>query len=156
MIFATGWQQGVPFLVPELRDGVLSNGRFKLYRFILPPRVPRLGFIGYASSIACQFTSEIAAHWLSQSFRGELRLPSADAMEQEIAHVERWTSEAVPGRDQGYFIGPFIAHYADDLVRDMGLPTRRRKNIFAEYLSPFWPQHYGTLAAERRALVPPG
>ena len=71
-------------------------------------------------------------------------------MEQEIARVERWASEVVPGRDQGYFIGPFIAHYADDLLRDMGLPTRRRSNIFAEYMAPFWPERYGTLAADRR------
>ena len=49
VIFATGWQQGVPFLAPELRDAVLHNGRFNLYRFILPPQAPQLGFIGYAS-----------------------------------------------------------------------------------------------------------
>ena len=39
-------------------------------------------------------------------------------------------TEAVPGRDQGYFIGPFIAHYADDLVRDMGLPDPAQEKYF--------------------------
>lgn len=150
VVFATGWRQELPFLSAQLRDAVLSNGRFKLYRFILPPQEPRLAFLGYASSVACQFTSEVGAHWLSQHFLGKLELPTIEAMEEEIARVHDWTSEAMPGRDQGYFIGPFLAHYADDLLRDMGLPTRRKSSVLAEYMAPFWPDRYATLGADRR------
>lgn len=149
VVFATGWRQGVPFLSPELRDLVQRDGRFRLYRFILPPRVPRLGFIGYASSIACQFTSEVAAHWLSEHFLGRLRLPSVREMEEEIERVQHWLSKIVPRRDQGYFIGPYLIHYTDDLLRDMRVPTRRTKNVIAEYMSPFRPSRYATLSRER-------
>lgn len=114
VIFATGWRQDVAFLDSALRSSIHKHGNFQLYRHILPPDEPRLGFVGYASSIACQFTSEIAAHWLSQCFRDELALPSHTEMEREIADVLHWTAEMFPACKQGYFIGPYVAHYIDD------------------------------------------
>lgn len=152
VIFATGWRQGVHFLEPELHGRVFKEGRFHLYRHILPPDEPGLGFIGYASSLACQFTSEMGAHWLSQHFRGELALPSRPEMEHEIARVQQWTAEVFPARKEGYFVGQYLAHYIDDLVRDMGLRTARTGNVLAEYFLPFWPQRYRALAEERRRL----
>ncbi len=150
VICATGWRQGVHFLDPELHRRILKDGQFHLYRHILPPDEPHLGFIGYSSSIACQFTSEIGAHWLSQCFRGELRLPSSAEMEREIARVHQWLSEVFPTRKEGYFIGQYLTHYIDDLVRDMGLRTFRTKHVLAEYFLPFWPQRYHDLAKERQ------
>lgn len=150
VIFATGWRQGVHFLDPELHRRVFKDGRFHLYRHILPPNEPQLGFVGYASSLACQFTSEMGAHWLSQHFRGELALPSSAEMEREIERVQQWTAEVFPARKEGYFIGQYLAHYIDDLVRDMGLRTFRTGNVLAEYFLPFWPQRYQKVAEERR------
>jgi Flavin-binding monooxygenase-like len=132
VIFATGWRQGIDFLSTELRNEVIKGGKFHLYRHILSPHEPRLGFIGYASSIACQLTSEIAAHWLSQCFRGELKLPAAAEMEREISRVHAWAEEVFPARTQGYFVGPFLGHYIDELMRDMGLETRRTHHLLSE------------------------
>jgi dimethylaniline monooxygenase (N-oxide forming) len=53
VIFATGWRQTMKFLAPEIASTMLRDGRFWLYRHILPPAEQRLGFIGYASSTAC-------------------------------------------------------------------------------------------------------
>jgi cation diffusion facilitator CzcD-associated flavoprotein CzcO len=150
VVFATGWRQGLPFLDPGLLSQVMKNGRLRLFRHILPPQQLRLGFIGYASSTACQLTSEVAAHWLSQCFRGELALGSVDEMEQEITKVLQWASDIFPGRGQGYYIGPYVAHYLDELLRDMGLPRMRSRNIFSEYFAPFWPDRYRDLGDERR------
>lgn len=150
MIFATGWRRSLPFLGPELQAAVVRDGNFQLYCHILPPTEPRLGFVGYASSTACQLTSEISAHWLSQGFRGELALPTADAMQAEIGRVRAWSSEVLPARPQGYLLGPFLSHHIDELVADMGLRTRRASNLMTEYLAPFVPARYAGLAAERR------
>lgn len=150
VIFATGWRQELAFLDEPLHRLVLRDGQLHLYRHILPPEEPHLGFVGYASSSACQFTSELAAHWLSQCFQGELRLPTVPRMEQEIARVLRWTKANFPARPEGYFIGLYIAHYADDLMREMGLRTRRTSNVLSEYLLPFWPERYRDIAAERQ------
>ena len=159
VVCATGWSQETGFLDGELRRAVERDGAFHLYRHILPPAEPRLGFVGYASSTACQLTSEIAAHWLSQHFRGELRLPSREAMEHEIAAVRRWAAEIFPARQQGYFIGPYFVHAIDDLLRDMGLRTARRRNPLAEYFGPVWPDRYREIGEERRrarrAVSPP-
>jgi hypothetical protein len=150
VIFATGWRQGVPFLDEDLRSRIQTEGVFRLYRHILPPTESHIGFVGYASSAACQLTSEIAAHWLSQCFRGELVLPSVAEMEQEISRVRRWVGEILPARPEGYFIGPFLAHYVEDLLRDMGLPTSRTRDLFKEYFAPLWPDRYANVTAERR------
>src|SRR5439155_8560512 len=81
------------FLEDSVRREVEREDGFQLYRFILPPAVPRLGFIGYNSSTACQLTSEVAAHWLSDRFLGRLRLPDVDEMDREIARVRHWAAD---------------------------------------------------------------
>jgi dimethylaniline monooxygenase (N-oxide forming) len=150
VIFATGWRQTLPFLAPELTSAALQDGYFRLYRHILPPTEQGLGFIGYASSTACQLTSEISAHWLSQAFRGELTLPSVDDMNAEIGRVHAWLAEVFPARPQGYFLGVHLVHHIDDLLADMGIPTRRTRNLFREYLGPFTPARYSNIAQRRR------
>lgn len=150
LILATGWRQGLPFLSAELRNEIELDGRLRLYRHILPPRLPNLGLIGYASSTACQLTAEIGAHWLAQWFRGELALGTVEEMEQEIDRVLQWAAEVFPARSQGYFIGPYVAHYLDDLLRDMGLPCRRTRNFWTEYFAPYWPDRYLDVQLERR------
>jgi cation diffusion facilitator CzcD-associated flavoprotein CzcO len=149
VVLATGWRQALPFLDRELASAVLQDGRFHLYRHILPPTEPRLGFVGYASSTACQLTSEISAHWLSQTFRREHTLPEVREMQAEIQRVHAWLAEVLPVRPHGYFVGPCVTHYIDDLLRDMGVPTRRTRNVFTEYLGAFSPTRYRDVAAQR-------
>jgi hypothetical protein len=153
IIFATGWQQDVSFLDHDLHRLVLRSGTFRLFRQVLPPEEPHLGFVGYASSTTCPLTSELAAHWLSSCFAGGLSLPSVARMDREIARVAQWAHAVFPSRDSGFFIGPYIAQYADDLMADMGLRQRRRRYALVEYLSPFWSERYRTVAAERAARI---
>jgi dimethylaniline monooxygenase (N-oxide forming) len=150
LICATGWRQSIDFLDAAIRDQVHRGGKFHLYRHILPPREPRIGFIGYAASVACQLTSEIAAHWLSQCFRGELKFRAVWQMEREIARVHAWAEEVFPARTEGYFIGPFVAHYIDELMRDMRLDTNRTGHFLSEYFAPIWPSRYSDVGEERR------
>ena len=126
------------------------DGRYHLYRFILPPGVTDLGFVGWNSSIACQLSSEIAAHWLSACFAGELQLPGTDEMELEIARVHRWAADVMPRRSQGYFIGPLLAHHIDELLDDLGVSRRRTRTALGEYLLPLWPTRYRGVGTERR------
>ncbi len=150
VVFATGWRQDISFLDASLRDRIRADHQFQLYRHILPPSQQRLGFVGYASSIACQFTSEIAAHWLSQHFRGELNLPGEAQMNQEIAMVHKWETEVFPGRNDGYFLGPYVGHYVDQLLADMGLTTRRGGNFLSGYFGRLLPSRCRNVAKERQ------
>ncbi|WP_162958236.1 flavin-containing monooxygenase [Nocardia yunnanensis] len=152
VVFATGWRQELEFLAPELEQVVRVDGRFQLYRHILPPTLPRLGFVGYGSSDACQLSAEISAHWLSQHFLGELSLPPIADMHGEITRVGRWLAEALPARPEGYFLGPYLSHHIDELMRDMGLPVRRTDNFVSEYFDTFLPSRYADLTEERLQL----
>jgi cation diffusion facilitator CzcD-associated flavoprotein CzcO len=150
VVFATGWRQDVSFLHEDIRHLVERDGRYHLYRFILPPGVTDLGFVGWNSSIACQLSSEIAAHWLSTCFAGELQLPGTAEMEREIARVHRWAADVMPRRSQGYFIGPLLAHHIDELLDDLGVSRRRTRTAFGEYLLPLWPTRYRGVGTARR------
>lgn len=150
LICATGWKQETPFLEASVRERVCPADGFHLYRTILPPAFPTMGFIGYNSSNCCPISSEIAANWLSDVFLGRTRLPSAAEMENDIAEMRRWVEREMPDHQGGYYIGPFVSHHIDDLMRDMGLPTRRARNVLIEHLLPRWPTRYATIAQERR------
>lgn len=153
IIFATGWRQGVTFLDEELQNCIQKNGNFHLYRHILPPEEPHMGLIGYQSSIACQLSSEIAAHWLSHCFRGHLALPNVPEMEEHIAEVLAWLADVFPSAMEGYFIGPHLAHYIDELLQDMGLRPTRLGNPLQEFFGPLLPTRYAKVGEERRRLA---
>jgi hypothetical protein len=152
VVYATGWRQDLSFLESPLREEVSRDGTFHLYRHILPPGEQRMGFIGYASSGNAPLTSEISAHWLSQLFRGELSLPDPNTMDHELSRVRRWIRDVFPRRPEGYFIGAYVAQHIDELMRDMGLRTRRTNSFFREYWGPLWGRRYRGVAEERRRL----
>lgn len=151
VICGTGWRRDVKFLEPELQREVCPAGRFRLYRHILPPGEPCMGFIGYASSGNAPLTSEVSAHWLSQYFQGQMGLPSRNDMDKDIDRVLEWTAKVFPEQPEAYFIGGYIAHYTDWLLRDMGLRTHRTDSFFSEHLGPFWADRYRNIAEERRS-----
>jgi cation diffusion facilitator CzcD-associated flavoprotein CzcO len=150
VVFATGWQQNLSFLSEQLREQIAPAGYPELYRHILPPTVKNIGFVGYASSFACQLTAEIGAHWLSEHFLGNLVLPSVDDMNEEIDLAHAWADLHLPNRGTEDFVGPYISHYVDDLMLDMGLETRRTASVVKEYLTAFRASRYADLAEERR------
>ncbi len=151
VVLGTGWNQGFDFLSEELQGLARQDGKFRLYRHILPPAEQHLGFIGYASTFNNTLTAEVSAHWLAQVFRGELRLPARDFMEKEIDRVLEWIQEYTY-RSAGYFLGPVNIHYIDDLMRDMGLQVERANNFLAEYMGTSWPDKYAGLSEEREQL----
>ena len=151
VIMGTGWQRDMSFLSKELRAKVYSNGRFHLYRRILPPGQQRLAFVGFFPTLTCPLSSEVGAHWAAQLFTGNMTLPSTGEMDQAIERLEKWARERVPELEDGVFTGPYIGHYVDELMRDMNMPTMRTSNFLKEYLGSFLPSRYATLGQELKA-----
>jgi len=147
IIFATGWEQRLDLLEPELRALVFQDHFFMLYRHILAPDERHLGFVGYASSIGNMLTSEISAHWLSSVFLGRMDLPPPGEMYAQIERVRRWTEEMLPGSG-GFLIGPYIVDYLDELMRDMGLSTHRVSNPLEEYFGRFHAERFCGIGEE--------
>lgn len=154
VIFATGFRQTVPFFDEAIRGRIRNQkGWFQLYRNVLPADVPKLSFVGYNPSLFTPFTSELAAHYSAQYFKGQLNLPDAQAMKVEIALHHDWLRQRAPHSNaSGTCIIPFSFHHADELMRDMGLRTRRTRNPITEFMAPFNPAMYKGLAAELQAL----
>lgn len=156
LICGTGWRQTISFMEEDVLQKIRDKkGVFRLYRNILPTSVKNLAFVGYNSSLCCQFTSEIAAHWTAQYFKQALHLPSKTMMDARLEDYLKWlynrTTIAVPA--YGTCLVPFTFHYADDLMRDMGL-SPRRANPIIEWLTPFNPARYKGLTKELQQLSP--
>ena len=150
VIFATGWQQSLSFLSEELRNEIAGEGYPRLFRQILPPTVPNIGFIGYASSFSNTLTSEIGAHWLSEHYVGSLRLPTVDALNAMIDRAHEWADSNMPDRGAEGWLGPYFLHYVDELITDMGLETKRARGFVREYLTMYRASRFAGLGDERR------
>ena len=158
VVFGTGFRQEVPFLAASVRRHVVDDdGVFHLYRNILHPDVPRLGFVGYNASLYSQLTSEIAARWLARHFLGRVPLPPRAAMLRHVAQRWAWVRENRPrGTANGTCIIPFTFHYVDDLLREMGARTVRRPHRrLRDLMLPVDPSAYADLKAELDAAHPP-
>lgn len=135
IVFATGHHKVFPFLDPRVpvHD---AAGRLRLYRGIVPPDADRLAFVGFRQVFNNIMGMELTAHWLTRHFRATLRTtPGEQEMREAIDARLAWQEQVLPGSG-GYDFGPYDIHCADELLRDMGLPSRRARNLLAEYLLP--------------------
>jgi len=135
IVFATGHHKIFPFLDPDVQVHDPA-GRIRLYRGIVPPGADRLGFVGFRQVFNNIMGVELTAHWLARHFRSTLRTaPSEQEMQQGVDARLTWQERVLPGSG-GYDFGPYDIHCADELMHDMGLPSRRAGNLLAEYLLP--------------------
>lgn len=150
IVFATGHQKVFPFLDSRVQVHDPA-GRLRLYRGIVPPGADRLGFVGFRQVFNNIMGVEITAHWLASHFQEALRTTATEQeMQQAIDARLAWQEQVLPG-SEGYDFGPYDIHCADELLHDMKLPSRRARNLLAEYLLPGGVAHrYTGLAAERR------
>jgi hypothetical protein len=135
IVFATGHHKVFPFLDSSVRVHD-DDGRLRLYRGIVPPGADRLGFVGFRQVFNNIMGMELTAHWLTRHFRATLRTtPGEQGMREAIDARLAWQEQVLPGSG-GYDFGPYDIHCADELLHDMGLPSRRAGNLLAEYLLP--------------------
>ena len=144
VVLATGHRRVFPFLDLPVHD---DAGRLRLYRGIVPPGVDRLGFVGFRQVFNNVMGVELTAHWLARHFLGTLRTtPDEPGMRAAVDARLAWQERVLPGSG-GYDFGPYDIHSADELMHDMGLPSRRTGNVLAEYLLP------GGVAGRYRGLT---
>lgn len=151
VVLATGHRNEYPFLDDDVR---LKNddGQFYLYRGIVPPDEDGLGVIGRREVFNNFLSMNLSAHWLSAYFRDELvETPSTEEMHETIQARLDWLDELIP-QHRGYDYGAYNFHTFDELLVDVGVPTRRRSNVLAEWLVPGRGRMYDGLHEERRAV----
>lgn len=134
-----------PFLDAKTRalleaeaDGV------QLYRHVVHPRLPTLGFAGFNHGFLHVPAAEIGALWLAALWRGELTLPSAEDMERDVEHVRAWKRANIhfePSRSCA--VNTRFQQYLDIMLADLRLsPYRKLPNVFAEVFGPYRPADY--------------
>ncbi|MFE4512721.1 flavin-containing monooxygenase [Kitasatospora sp. NPDC056783] len=146
VVLGTGYRQELPFLDPALAARIVDpEGRYRLYRCLVSPEVPGLGFVGYNSSLFTPTTSELGARWLAAHATGRIALPSPPEMHRAI-DAELLTGKAVrplSGRFSGTHVVPYTYSYLDGLQKDLRKTRNPRgMNAVRRYLKPFSPHDY--------------
>jgi len=143
VIFGTGFRKDIPFLSPEYRQKILDDrGLVLMYRNMIHPDIPRMGFNGYNGGIFGSLMSEVSARWLTEYLKGNLQVPSR----QQMLQVIESTYDSI---DPNKCTPQSMFKPIDQLMTDLGAnPHRYGPNLIAEYLLPINPSGYHNLQQE--------
>ncbi len=136
VVLSLGSQTPVfPFLPDKYRHLLeVQKDGVQLYRHLIHPSIPNLGFVGFNHGFLHVPAVEIGTLWLCAYLEGSLELPSVEKMEQDIEQVRQWKNAHIhfePTRGSG--VNVRYQQYIDILLRDLGVsPYRKMPNILAE------------------------
>lgn len=83
IIYATGYDISFPFLPDDLFS--VENNRVRLYRYVVPPEIPGLYFLGLIQPLgAVMPLVEKQAKWVSMLLDGTAALPEREEMQETI------------------------------------------------------------------------
>lgn len=121
VILGTGFHKGIPFLEDKYRQQVIDEeGNFHLYRHLINPDIPQMGFVGYNATFFTLLSSEVGAWWLREYVKGNLSLPSSSEMHQDTTAELDWMKNQfgfIP--DQGTCLVAFSLRYINQLIKDI-------------------------------------
>lgn len=140
-----------PFLPTQYRsmmegepDGV------QLYRHLLHPTIPRMGFAGFNHGFLHVPSVEVGTLWLSALWKGQLELPPQEDMEASIAYLQSWKRKHIhfePSRSCG--VNTRFQQYLDTLLKDLELsPYRKMPNVLAEAFARYRAADYAAVFKE--------
>jgi dimethylaniline monooxygenase (N-oxide forming) len=122
----------------------------QLYRHLIHPHIPRLGFAGFNHGFMHIPAVEIATLWLCAYLRGEIKLPAVEEMERSIEHIRAWKRANIqfePSRSVA--TNTRFQQYIDILLKDLGVsPYRKLPNIFAEIFGRYGSSDYADVVEE--------
>jgi len=121
VIFGTGFTQSILFLSEKYRQRLIDEeGIFQLYRHLIHPEIPQMGFVGYNSGFYSQLTSEVGAWWLVDYVNGHFSLPSIGEMYQEITAELNWMKTRFPTVVYGgNCLATISLRHVEQLIKDM-------------------------------------
>ena len=154
LVLATGWETDYGWLAEELRTLLhFDDDGLYLYRQIVPPDVPGLAFVGYASTITSTLTYNLQARWLADLIAGRHALPPVAEMHGNLAAQRAWKRRTMPfSRGRAARLLLHMLHYHDELMSDLGLTPLRKRGWYApfkEVFAPYEPRDYRDVAADR-------
>lgn len=119
----------------------------QLYRHLIHPGIPRLGFAGYNHGFLHVPAVEVGALWLAALWKGEMALPAPAQMDTSIARLRAWKRANIhfePSRSCG--VNTRFQQYLDTLLLDLGVsPYRKLPNVFAEVFARYSASDYAAV-----------
>ena len=143
VIYATGFKSDYSMLphsvaakLDQAEDGLW------LYRYIVPPRVQNLAFIGKVAAISNISAYGVQAEWLARHLANGT-MPDTQTMEQEVEARKQWARSWMPATPaRASLVLLHQIQYYDRMMQDMGEKTARKGNPLAEYLMPYLSRDY--------------
>lgn len=152
VVLGTGFLQALPFLDEKYRRQCLDKeGYFHLYRNLIHPNIPNLGFVGYNTGLSANLTSDIGARWLVELVKGHISLPAKEKLIAEMEADLEWRKSSGYAGYGGTCFFSSTFHYLDTLLHDMGLPPRQTGSI-AAVMQPLNPQAYSNVREQLQDL----
>ena len=142
VVFGTGWAYDQDILPPAIRSEMDDDGLY-LYRHILHPNVPGFAFVGLASTFNNSLSAYLEARWLVAKLKGDLSLPSTVEMSKEIDRLKSWKRKIMPHQaSRGSLLQLHMLHYHDELLGDLQISHKRKRNPIAELFGAYLPRDY--------------
>ena len=146
-----------PYFAPDVRALLEGHdGGPPLYRHLVHPQIPGLGFAGYNHGFLHIALCEMGSLWQVAAHRGEIELPSSEHMQADAERVAAWKrqhSTFEPTANMA--VNTRYQQTLDNLLQELGLsPWRKLPNLPAELLSRYDPTDYAGVVAEYAAKRP--
>jgi cation diffusion facilitator CzcD-associated flavoprotein CzcO len=140
-----------PFLPEKYRTKLESEpDGVQLYRHLIHPDVPRVGFAGFNHGFLHIPSVEVGTLWISAWLNGTLELPSETEMKNSIESVRSWKRAHIhfdPSRSCG--VNTRFQQHLDTLLLDLGLsPYRKLPNVPAEIFARYGAADYAGVQRE--------
>ena len=148
-----------PFMPAQYRSLLESeNDGVQLYRHVIHPRIPSVGFAGFNHGFMHIPSAELGAIWLAAYLDGYLELPSVEEMEAGIRRIQDWKRAHVgfePSR--AVAVSTRYQQYNDIILKDLRLSAYRKSpNLLAEVFMRYGPVDYRDVVEEFRKKAATG
>jgi len=131
-------------LLEKEEDGI------QLYRHLIHPRIPNMGFAGFNHGFMHIPTVEVGTIWLCALLDGHMQLPSIEEMEASIENIRQWKRNHIryePSRSMA--VSTRYQQYLDILLKDLKLnPYRKGINVFGEMFMRYGSRDYRNILTE--------
>mmetsp|Transcript_30106 Transcript_30106/g.72264 ORF Transcript_30106/g.72264 Transcript_30106/m.72264 type:complete len:563 (-) Transcript_30106:98-1786(-) len=144
------------FFDPNEREGAIlkeseaQEGGIVLYRHVIHPSIPGLGFSGNNHGFLHTSLVELGALWMVAAFESDLELPTVEeqlASANRVAQYKQENSTFEPTYNMA--VSTRFQQHLDMLCQDLGLnPWRKLPNPVKEYFQRYGPGDYASCVEE--------
>lgn len=153
IILATGYTPSLgSFIEDESAQKVLRDPRFQLYKHMIHPDIPNVGFVGFAQGFVSCPTEYVQACWLSEYFCGHIKTPVREVMMETSRRIYNLKKKLCPTEHYPGVVTSGGHHqYLDELLVSLGVDPRRKSNMLTYLLEKTTSGDYATVVEEAQA-----